>query len=109
MTILGHKSYGILAPTFTIIYNVTLMNSIFSLVHIYIYIYIYIYIASENALQRQTMPAEQAIHKKTYSMVVDFVLVQVLVMVCADTWWCCWLRHCATSRKVAGLIPDDAT
>ena len=42
-------------------------------------------------------------------MVVDFVLVQVLVMVCADTWWCCWLRHCATSRKIAGLIPDDAT
>jgi hypothetical protein len=20
--------------------------------------------------------------------------------------WCSWLRHCATSRKVAGLIPD---
>jgi len=23
------------------------------------------------------------------------------------TWWCSWLRHCATSRKVVGLIPDD--
>ena len=26
------------------------------------------------------------------------------------TWgtrWCSWLRHYATSRKVAGLIPDD--
>ena len=22
------------------------------------------------------------------------------------TWWCSWLRHCATSRKVAGSIPD---
>jgi hypothetical protein len=22
-------------------------------------------------------------------------------------WWCSWLRHCTTSRKVAGLIPDD--
>ena len=21
-------------------------------------------------------------------------------------WWCSWLRHCATSRKVAGLISD---
>jgi len=21
-------------------------------------------------------------------------------------WWCSWLRHCATSRKVAGSIPD---
>ena len=22
------------------------------------------------------------------------------------TWWHSWLRHCATSRKVAGSIPD---
>jgi hypothetical protein len=22
------------------------------------------------------------------------------------TWWCSWLRHCATSRKFAGLILD---
>jgi len=22
------------------------------------------------------------------------------------TWWHSWLRHCATSRKVTGLIPD---
>ena len=25
------------------------------------------------------------------------------------TWWRSWLRHCATSRKVVGLIPDDVT
>jgi hypothetical protein len=24
------------------------------------------------------------------------------------TWWCSLLRHCATSRKVAGSIPDCA-
>ena len=23
-----------------------------------------------------------------------------------DTRWCSWLRHCATSWKVAGSIPD---
>jgi hypothetical protein len=23
-----------------------------------------------------------------------------------STRWCSWLRHCATSRKVAGSIPD---
>jgi hypothetical protein len=23
------------------------------------------------------------------------------------TRWCSWLRHCATSRKVAGSIPRD--
>ena len=22
------------------------------------------------------------------------------------TWWSSWLRHCSTSRKVAGSIPD---
>jgi len=44
MTILGHTGYGIPAPTFTTVYNRTLTNSIFSLVHIYI--------ASENAQQR---------------------------------------------------------
>ena len=25
------------------------------------------------------------------------------------TRWRCWLRHCATSRKVAGSIPDGVT
>jgi len=24
----------------------------------------------------------------------------------ARCWWRSWLRHCATSRKVAGSIPD---
>jgi hypothetical protein len=23
--------------------------------------------------------------------------------------WCSWLRHCAASQKVAGLIPDGVT
>jgi hypothetical protein len=22
------------------------------------------------------------------------------------TWWCSWLRHCATHRNVEGSIPD---
>jgi hypothetical protein len=30
----------------------------------------------------------------------------VLVCVWGDTRWHSWLRHCATSRKVAGSIPD---
>jgi hypothetical protein len=25
----------------------------------------------------------------------------------ARCWWRSWLRHCATSRKVAGSIPDS--
>ena len=27
-------------------------------------------------------------------------------MFCARCWWRSWLRHCATSRKVVGSIPD---
>jgi hypothetical protein len=27
----------------------------------------------------------------------------------ARCWWRSWLRHCATSRKVAGSIPDVIT
>jgi hypothetical protein len=36
-------------------------------------------------------------------------------MLCVSTvrgarcWWRSWLRHCATSRKVAGSIPDVVT
>jgi hypothetical protein len=27
----------------------------------------------------------------------------------ARCWWLSWLRHCATSLKVAGFFPDDVT
>jgi len=27
----------------------------------------------------------------------------------ARCWWRSWLRHCATSKKVAGSIPDGVT
>jgi hypothetical protein len=23
-----------------------------------------------------------------------------------DMQWCCWVRHCATNRKITGLIPE---
>jgi hypothetical protein len=43
--------------------------------------------------------------------------VLICVMLCSlpslllyrSTRWCSWLRHCATSRKVAGSIPDGVT
>jgi hypothetical protein len=31
-------------------------------------------------------------------------LVQMSPIECGDTRWCIWLRHCPTSRKVAGSI-----
>jgi hypothetical protein len=29
-----------------------------------------------------------------------------LILMNIQTQWCGWLRHCATSQKVAGSIPD---
>jgi hypothetical protein len=29
-------------------------------------------------------------------------------LVYGGTQWCSWLRHCATSRRVVGSIPDGA-
>ena len=31
---------------------------------------------------------------------------QIEFIVPCDPWWRSWLRYCATSRKVAGSIPD---
>ena len=39
-----------------------------------------------------------------YQSVVRFHATHLNVI--PFTRWCSWLRHCATSRKVAGLIPD---
>ena len=52
--------------------------------YIYIYIYIYIYLIS----------------------LIKFISVLLLN---GGTRCRSWLRHCATSRKVAGSIPDDVT
>jgi len=30
----------------------------------------------------------------------------ILCVAFRSTWWCRWLRHCATTREVAGSIPD---
>ena len=38
--------------------------------------------------------------------VLGMPLVAYLVCEGARCWWRSWLRHCATSRKVAGSIPD---
>jgi len=34
---------------------------------------------------------------------------QFTLYMAARCWWRSWLRHCATSRKVAGSIPDGVT
>ena len=39
---------------------------------------------------------------------VSGIIVMTLMFKRA-TRWCSWLTHCATSRKVAGSIPDGGT
>ena len=34
------------------------------------------------------------------------MLIQISLMNVKRTWWRSWLRHCATSRKVAGSVFD---
>jgi hypothetical protein len=37
---------------------------------------------------------------------VDTYYVLNLILIGVRCWWRSWLRHCATSRKVVGSIPD---
>ena len=39
-------------------------------------------------------------------MTPDAVLVHNITITGTRCWWCSWLRHCITSRKVADSIPD---
>jgi hypothetical protein len=43
----------------------------------------------------------------TYLCVCFINFKQCLLYIYRGTQWCSSVRHCATSRKVAGLIPDD--
>jgi hypothetical protein len=40
---------------------------------------------------------------------LNFKFVLLHIYKGARCWWRSWLRHCATSRKVAGSIPDGVT
>jgi hypothetical protein len=64
------------------------------------------------------LPAVSEINKEIFVHVVssfgtfvvfmlDGILFYFAILDCgARCWWRIWLRHCATSRKVAGSIPD---
>jgi len=41
-----------------------------------------------------------------YTYIYIYMCVCVCACACRGTRWRIWLRHCATSRKVAGSIPD---
>jgi hypothetical protein len=44
-----------------------------------------------------------------FCFVYLFVYYYCYFTISGGTWWRSWLRHCATSRKVAGSIPDGVT
>jgi hypothetical protein len=35
------------------------------------------------------------------------IFISIYILLAARCWWRNWLRHCATSQKVAGLIPHS--
>jgi len=35
------------------------------------------------------------------------IILKHIVVFSGGTWWHSWLRHCTTSRKVMGSIPDS--
>ena len=45
----------------------------------------------------------------TASLVQSNTTFAVLFILYCSTQWRSWLRHCATSRKIAGSIPDGVT
>ena len=46
---------------------------------------------------------------KVFSCVRDVIYFMLSINVRWGTRWYSWLRHCATSRKVTGSIPDGVT
>jgi hypothetical protein len=43
---------------------------------------------------------------------IEKIILTLLIIgtvIIRGTRWCSWLRHCATSREVAGSIPDGVT
>jgi len=44
-----------------------------------------------------------------YIQNASFEIFHALIDLVWRTRWCTWLRHCATSRKVAGSIPHGVT
>ena len=57
----------------------------------------YIAYADDVLILGQSVTAIEEVEKKN----LDFIIF--------PTRWRSWLRHCATSRKVAGSIPDGVT
>ena len=60
----------------------------------------YIQDDSQQYIQHEKYQAELHYYQSFSNIIALSVLTE------ARCWWRSWLRHCATSRKVAGSIPD---
>ena len=74
-------------------------------IHVYIYIYIYIYIYTHTHTHTYIYIYIRS-HIDSHSWYgIEISISQNLYWLCenigARCWWRSWLRHCATSRKVA--------
>jgi hypothetical protein len=54
------------------------------------------------------------LHSLSLLLICDYTCIVMLsnteqLAFTRGTHWCSWLRHCATSRKVMGSIPDGVT
>jgi hypothetical protein len=58
-----------------------------------------------SIILKKTWTRERERRDRVYSPINIYINIKVM----RGTRWRSWLRHCATSRKVAGLIPDGVT
>ena len=63
--------------------------------HIVYCTYVYVYVYVQDTMNKISSSDRSHIVYSTY--------------IYGGTWWRSWLRHCATSRKVTGSIPNGVT
>ena len=44
--------------------------------------------------------------EEALDLLFDWLLMMMMTVHLWGTWWCSWLKHCTTNRKVAGSISD---
>jgi len=49
---------------------------------------------------------EEVLHGVKEEMCILYIYIYIYIYIGTRCWWRSWLRHRATSRKVAGSIPD---
>ena len=64
--------------------------------------------AGSQGTQRTVGPEEHSEVLVHFLQLMALFRMSLCIYYSWGTWWRSWLRHCATSWKVAGSIPDGA-